>query len=318
MNRITSIIKVLFGYTILVGSCFILLFATARQASATESGRTFATPEEAVAALTAAVDAKDHDALKLIFGPAEKDIKNPDPVQAANDFAAFAATLATTNRIVQESETKCVIEIGTDFWPFPIPLVKQGGGWFFDTEAGKEEILNRRIGRNELSTLAVVRAYVAAQREYASLDRNGDEVLQYAQKFRSSPGTKDGLYWPPDLDGEISPLGPLVAEAQGEGYLRSNAVDVATQPYHGSYFKILTRQGSHAPGGKYSYIINGNMIGGFALVAWPARYGESGVMTFIVNQQGRVYQKDLGPHTGKLAPALKEYDPDYTWRISPD
>jgi Protein of unknown function (DUF2950) len=317
MNRITSIIKISFGHSVLIGWSFILLLAMASQTSA-ENGRTFASPEEAVSVLTTAVEAKDHDALRVIFGPAEKEIKNPDPVQAANEFTSFAAALSETNRVVRESDTKYVVEIGNDFWPFPIPLVKQDERWFFDTNAGKEEILNRRIGRNELSTLKVVRAYVAAQREYASLDRNGDEVLQYARKFISSPGTKDGLYWPPDLDGEISPLGPLVAHAQGEGYMQSNDVKAVTEPYHGYYFKILTGQGRHAPGGKYSYIINGNMIGGFALVAWPARYGESGVMTLIVNQQGRVYQRDLGPHTGKLAPALKEYDPDPTWRISPD
>jgi len=177
-------------------------------------------------------------------------------------------------------------------------------------------LLTRRIGRDELNTLETVRAYVDAQREYASRDRNGSQVLQYAQKFASTSGKKDGLYWPEELDGEISPLGPLVADAHEEGYSKKGKVGPI--PYHGYYFKILTRQGSNAPGGRYNYIINGNMIAGFALVAWPAQYGESGIMTFIVNQQGRVYQKDLGPRTGKLATAMKEYDPDSTWRLSPD
>jgi len=180
-------------------------------------------------------------------------------------------------------------------------------------------LLNRRIGANELSTLAVVRAYVQAQREYASRDRDGGEVLKYAQKIISTPGAKDGLFWSPDFDDEISPLGPLAADAADEGY-RSGQQNPGDEPhpFHGYFFKILTRQGKHAPGGKYDYVINGNMIGGFAFVAWPAEYGNSGIMTFIVNQQGRVYQKDLGEKTGKLAPAMKQYDPDLTWQLSPD
>jgi hypothetical protein len=212
-----------------------------------------------------------------------------------------------------------VLEVGTNSWPFPIPIVRQNGRWLFDTKAGEEELLNRRIGKNELATLQVMRGYVEAQREYASRDRDGDEVLEYAQKLRSSPGMKDGLYWSPDLDGEISPFGPFVAYAQGKGYgLASTSEDEVPGPFHGYYFKILTRQGKHAPGGKYDYIINGNMIGGFALVAWPASYEDSGVMTFIVSQQGVVYQKDLGAKTSKLASALKAYDPDSSWVRSPD
>jgi hypothetical protein len=246
-------------------------------------------------------------------------ISNPDRVQATNEFAAFAAALDQSSRLVRESDTKCVLEVGTNDWPFPIPIVKREGRWSFDIAAGKEELLNRRIGKNELEVLQVMRAYVEAQREYASRDRDGDDVLEYAQKLGSSPGRTDGLYWPLELNGEASPLGPLVADAQTEGYrLESRVEDDAPAPFHGYYFKILTRQGRHAPGGKYSYIINGNMIGGFAMVAWPARYGESGVMTFIVNQQGRVYQKDLGSKTAKLAAGMKEYDPDPSWMPSPD
>ena len=164
-----------------------------------------------------------------------------------------------------------------------------------------------------------MRAYVAAQREYASRDRDGSGVLKYAQKLVSSPNKTDGLYWPPDQDGEISPLGPLVAQAQGKGYnVRAREQGEKSEPYQGYYFKILTRQGKDAPGGKYDYVINGNMIGGFALVAWPAGYGESGIMTFIVNQQGRVYQKDLGPRTESTVEAMKEYNPDKTWTLSRD
>ena len=258
-------------------------------------------------------------ALGEIFGPAAADLVNPDPVQAASEFTEFAGRLDITNRLVRESEARRVLEIGPDAWPFPVPIVEQGGRWFFDTAAGKDELLNRRIGRNELATLKVVRAYVEAQREYAASDHDGSEVLKYAQRIISSPGKKDGLYWPPDLDGELSPLGPLVADAERAGYGEGKTdPDNAARPFHGYFFKILTRQGKHAPGGKHDYIVNGHMIGGFALVAWPAEYGKSGIMTFIVNQQGRVYQKDLGLKTAATVGAMKMYDPEKTWTVSPD
>jgi hypothetical protein len=286
---------------------------------AADTGQTFATPEEAVAALVQATSAQSGTDLRAIFGPAAAEFQNPDRVQATNEFHTFTTALNATHRLVHESATKCVLEVGANSWPFPVPIVKKDGRWFFDTEAGKEELLSRRIGKNELAVLQAMRAYVAAQREYASRDRNGDEVLEYAQQIASTPGTKDGLYWPLDLDGEISPLGPLVAEAQGEGYsMKARGQESTRVPFHGYFFKILTQQGKHAPGGKYSYIINGHMIGGFALVAWPAEYEESGIMTFIVNQQGRVYQKDLGLKTGKLAADMKTYDPEPGWSLSPD
>ncbi|HVM48210.1 MAG TPA: DUF2950 domain-containing protein [Candidatus Acidoferrum sp.] len=286
---------------------------------AADAARTFATPEEAVSALVSATSERSRSDLRAVFGPAAAELVNPDRVQATNEFRAFSAALSTTNRLVHESDTKCVLEVGTNLWPFPVPIVQKDGRWFFDTEAGKHEILTRRIGKDELATLQVVRTYVEAQREYASVDRNGDQVLEYAQRIASTPGTKDGLYWPPELDGSISPLGPLAAEAQAQGYsVRANGQSGTRLPFHGYLFKILTRQGKHAPGGKYSYIINGHMIGGFALLAWPAEYGDSGIMTFIVNQQGRVYQKDLGPKTDKLAPAIQAYDPDPSWTASPD
>jgi len=282
-------------------------------------GKTFSTPEEAVAELIAAARAEDTNAFRVIFGPVGVEIENPDRVQAANELETFNALVIQQQRIAHESDSKCVLEIGTNSWPFPVPIVKRNGQWFFDTEAGKDEILNRHIGKNELSTLQSVRAYADAQREYANKDHDGDLVLEYAQKFNSTPGMKDGLYWPADLDGEISPLGPLVAEAQEQGYgKRTRKQGDEPIPFHGYFFKILTRQGKHAPGGKYDYVINGNMIGGFALVAWPAEYGRSGIMTFIVNQQGRVYQKDLGPKTGRLAADMKAYDPDPAWNVSPD
>jgi hypothetical protein len=286
---------------------------------AAQTNQTFATPEEAVAALVAAAaDKPDSNALHGIFGAAASEMESPDRVQAANEKDAFATSLKQGTQVVRESDSRYVLEVGDKHWPFPIPIVKNNGRWFFDTEAGKEEVIDRRIGKNELATLRVLRACVEAQREYASEDRDGDEVLKFAQKFTSTPGTKDGLYWPPDPDGEISPLGPLVAKAQGLGYKKQPQEAEAGEPYHGYFFKILTRQGPHAPGGKYDYIINSNMIGGFGFVAWPASYGENGIMTFIVNQRGRVYQKDLGPKTAKLVDEMKEYDPDKTWTVSPD
>jgi len=305
-----------------LSSCLLLLVLSlclSWAARGEETLKTFATPGEAVSSLAAAAKAQDQDALRALFGPMLAGIENPDRVQATNECFAFAAALDEAYHLSNDSDTKCTLEIGTNFWPFPIPIVQRNNRWFFDTEAGKEELLNRRIGRNELATLQVMRAYVEAQREYASRDHDGDDVLEYAQKLNSSPGTRDGLYWPPGLDGEISPLGPFVAFAQAQGYeLDSTGEDSVPGPFHGYFYKILTRQSKHAPGGKYDYVINGNMIGGFALVAWPARYGDSGIMTFIVNQQGRVYQKDLGPKTAKMAPAIKAYDPDSTWVTSPD
>jgi hypothetical protein len=288
-------------------------------ASATDASRTFPSPEDAVSALAAAASTQNFDALRVIFGPAASEIENPDRVQGSNDLSAFAAALSRARRIVRESDSRCVLEVGDNHWAFPFPLTKNDGQWSFDTEAGKQELLNRRIGRNELDTLQVMRTCVEAQREYASKDHDGDEVLEFAQRFISTPGTEDGLYWSPDLDANLSPLGPLVGNAQNLGYRHQpQGSQTSPEPFHGYFFKILTSQGKHAPGGKYSYIINGKMIGGFAFVAWPASYGESGIMTFIVNQQGRVYQKDLGPKTAKSAAAMKSYDPDETWTLSPD
>lgn len=296
-----------------------LAIGPALAARAADIGQTFATPEAAAAALVAAAAAEDTNAFRVIFGPVGVEIENPDRVQAANELRAFNTAVSQQQRVVHESETKCTLEIGANAWPFPVPIVKRDGRWFFDTAAGKDEILNRHIGRNELATLKVVRTYVEAQREYAGKDRDGDEVLEFAQKFGSAPGRKDGLYWSPELDGEISPLGPLAAQAQDQGYgKKPRQAGDGPRPFHGYFFKVLTRQGKSAPGGKYDYVINGNMIGGFALVAWPVEYGESGIMTFIVNQQGRVYQKDLGPRTAKAVGAMNTYDPDQTWSISPD
>jgi hypothetical protein len=298
-----------------------LALCAARPVAAAESevSRSFPTPDAAVAALADAARNYDWPELRALFGLATDELVATDRVQATNELGDFAAAFAAHHRLLEETPTRQVLEVGANAWPFPVPLVQREQRWIFDIEAGKEELLNRRIGRNELSVLETMRAYVDAQREYASRDRDGDEVLEYAQRLGSSPGMKDGLFWSADLDGELSPFGPFVAQAQAEGYaLGLEGQTQAREPFHGYYFKLLTRQGKRAPGGAYNYVINGNMIGGFALAAWPADYGESGVMTFIVNQQGRVYQRDLGPDTSRKASRMKAYDPAPGWRVSPD
>ena len=226
----------------------------------------------------------------------------------------FVKRLAEKTRLVTLSVSNITLEIGLEGWPFPVPLVQQDGRWYFDTAAGAEEILARRIGRNELGAINVCIAYVDAQKEYQDQDRLGDGVPAYAQYLHSTPGKHDGLYWPVKPGEELSPLGPLIAQARVEGYHRTaRMLNDEQAPYHGYYFKILTRQGKHAPGGKYNYLINGRLLAGFALVAWPAEWGNTGVMTFVVNQQGHVLQKNLGPKTVKIAQSMTTYDPDETW-----
>jgi hypothetical protein len=282
----------------------------------------FASPEEAVQALVAAAKAKDQAAMNAIFGPERDKLLSGDPVEDSNALERFAARLQTSATIEKVNDAKSTLLVGADHWPFPIPLVQAAGQWRFDTAAGIEEILNRRIGHNELSAIMTCRAYVIAQWEYFTQANNTseDSVAVYAQRFVSTPGKRDGLYWDTVGGQDPSPFGALVAEARGEGY--GPGKQAATQgekpkraPYHGYYFKILTRQGPHAPGGKFDYIINGHMIAGYALIAYPDKWGSSGIMTFIVSQQGRVYEKNLGPNTASLAEAITEYDPDPGWTL---
>ena len=236
-------------------------------------------------------------------------------MQASNGLAHLAGRVSEQVTPVKQSDSFIGLELGADAWPFPIALIQQDGKWHFDTEGGKEEILNRRIGRNELDTIRVCRAYVEAQRDYASEDHTGAGVLEYARHLRSTPGQHDGLYWHAEPGEEVSPLGPLIAQAHSEGYRHESKIMTEKQvPYHGYYFKVLTRQGQRAPGGKYDYIINGHMIAGFALVAWPAEWGNSGVMTFIINQQGKVYERNLGAKTSVLAGRMTTYDPGPDWK----
>lgn len=278
--------------------------------------RLFASPEEAVKALQAATEAKDKAALREIFGPEIQELLTGDEVQDAKNARRFAAALAQGCKPVKEGEDKITLEVGTNEWPMPIPLVRADGRWHFDTAAGKEEIINRHIGKDELHAIGVCRAYVAAQRQYASANPDAGGGAKYAQKFKSTPGKKDGLYWPPAENEPASPFGPLVAQAHAEGYGKNKGP--GPHPFHGYYFRILTRQGRDAPGGKMNYLSHGNLTGGFALVAYPENWDQSGIMTFIVNQDGKVFQRNLGEQTSRIALAMKEYNPDSEWTLVPD
>jgi len=271
---------------------------------------TFATPEEGLQALVTVAKTDDPRAVSKLFGPDGEQLQR------------FAENLEASAQL-QKDGAGYTILVGETHWPFPIPLVSRDGRWLFDTKAGLQEILDRRIGEDELAAMSTCRAYAVAQWEYYT-ESGGDTqgLAVYAQKFVSSPGRHNGLYWETAEDEKPSPLGALVAEARAEGYgprhagARPRVQPRRPRPFHGYHFKILTAQGPSAPGGKFSYIINGNMIAGYALVAYPAKWGDSGVMTFIINQQGRVYQKNLGPDTAKIASEMTEYNPDPSWQLA--
>jgi hypothetical protein len=305
------------GMTFIAASFVIamFIFAWSMPVIGAPSQRLFSSPEDALKTLTEAIKVNDKTVLNQIFGPSWKDLCSGDEVQEAAEFNEFAKHLAEKTNLVKENNSKVILHVGNENWPFPIPIVKYNDQWFFDTEAGKEEILNRRIGEDELTAILVCRSYVKAQREYVLRDWDGDGIFAYAQKLRSDPGKRNGLFWRTTPGKEVSPLGELVAQAWHEGYKKKKAAfrEVEPSPFHGYYFKILTRQGKRVPGGSYNYLINSNMVGGFALVAFPSSWGKSGVMTFIVNQQGKVYQKNLGPETAKIAHKMKSYNPDKTW-----
>jgi hypothetical protein len=271
----------------------------------------FATPEEAAAALQQALKTEDLEKMQAIFGrEGIEAVASGDPVSDRHDREVIALAMEQSWRWAPRGEDAKELIIGDEQWPFPVPLVKTGNEWQFDAEEGKEEVLARRIGRNELGTIDVCRAYVDMQKEYAGQPHDGKPPGLFAQRLRSSPGRQDGLYWQRKPGERRSPLGDLVAEAAAEGYEPDRP---ASSPFWGYHFRILTAQGPAAPGGKKSYIVNGNMTGGFALVAYPAKYAFSGVMTFVVGQDGVVYQKDLGEDTAAQAPRLAEFDPDKSW-----
>jgi hypothetical protein len=281
-----------------------------------EGQQTFDTPEAAVQALQDAVNNPDKGGMHQLFGPSLSDLVSGDPVEDKNAYENFARKAKEKITLESKSDTEKIIRIGNDGWPFAIPIVQDADGkWYFDTVAGKDEILARRIGRNELATIATMHDYVQAQREYASKDRDGSGVLKFAQRLVSHPGQKDGLYWQSSDDSDQSPFGPLAADAEGQGYGPVSGSRKNPVAYHGYYFHILKTQGPAAPGGAYNYVINGNMIAGFALVAAPAEYGQSGVMTFIVSHQGKVYQKDFGKKTSEMFKTMTTYNPDSTWTL---
>jgi hypothetical protein len=276
--------------------------------------RRFDSPEDAVKALAAATKAGDRSAVDAIFGPEVKDLMSGDPKQDTLEFASFAKSIGQYSQLVRKADDRFVLDIGDQNWPLPIPLVRRDGAWSFDTVAGRDEIINRRVGEDELNAIGVCRTYVQAQREYAAEDRDGSGVLTFAQKLKSTHGMKDGLYWKASDDEDQSPLGPLVAEARAEGY-GGKTPEGQPQPFKGYLFRIVTAQGAAAAGGAYSYVINGNMVAGFALVAYPAHWGESGVMTFIVNQWGKVYESNLGADSAQIATAMAEFNPDGGWTL---
>jgi len=276
-----------------------------------QEARTFDTAGAAAEAMLEALGSDKFTALLAILGSEfEEQLAGGDEAAARVQVDKAHAAAQEFNALRSDGEERRVMLLGTNVWPVPFPIVREDGRWSFDTAAGIEEVIARRIGRNELNTIDVAHAYIAAQREYASVDRDGDEVREYATRSRSRPDRRDGLYWPVEQQSgeQPSPFGPLMADARA--YLDGREPG---DPYQGYYFKILTRQGLNPPGGRYDYVINGNMIGGFALVAFPADYGNSGIMSFVVSHQGKVLQKDLDEQTKFIGGGMQEYDPDETW-----
>jgi len=282
--------------------------------SDTPAIRSFATPDDAGSALVAAAKSGDQAELLAIFGPDSKDvISSGDAVQDKNTAAAFVSGYAVMHRWRKMPDGSEMLLVGYDNFPFAIPLKKSGSGkWIFDTAAGKQEVLNRRVGRNELAIIDVCNAAANAQAEYFSQLHDGSTTKQYAQKFISDPGKHNGLYWDSPAGQTQSPLGPLAAFASAEGY---SVKPVAHTPFHGYYFHMLKGQTAKTPSGAREYVVDGKMVGGFAFVAYPAEYGNSGVMTFMINQDGVLLQKDLGKNTTEVATAMNEFDPDPGWSI---
>jgi len=301
-----------YSLSLLLLTAFSVVLTTgvpAQAAPAKNTQKSFASPDEAVKSLMEATRNNDTKELAAILGPgSQKLISSGDPVADKMERERFVKRFDEKSIIAGADTGRAVLTVGNDDYPFPIPVVKKGNAWRFDPRAGKEELLNRRIGRNELDAIDVLRAYVDAQREYAATDWDGDGQWEFAQKVRSTPGKKDGLYWAAKEGETESPFGPLAAKAAKEGYSKESTA------LHGYYFKILKAQGKDAEGGAFDYVVNGKMLLGFAMVAYPAQYGSSGIMSFIVNQNGIVYQKNLGKETARIAAALKLYNPDKSWK----
>jgi hypothetical protein len=290
----------------------VIAAGCARKTEQEASAEGFNTPEEAVSAFVAAMESYDLAQLKTLLGPgAEELLNSSDDVQDAGDRAEFLAAYAAKKSLVDDGADRKILVIGEQDWPMPIPIVQRDGKWMFDGEAGIDELIYRRVGANELGAIAVSRGFVDAQLEYASEGRDGDPAGIYALKLISDDGLHNGLYWPTADDEPPSPAGPLVAAAAEEGYRRS--ADSSRAPYHGYYYRLLYAQGPNANGGARDYFKDGLLTEGFALVAWPADYGASGVMTFIVSQDGVVFQKDLGEETASAVEAIQAFDPDSSW-----
>jgi len=298
------------AFTAVIGVIVFSFLAFAQE----REQKKFKSPEAAFSALLEATKNNDTREIQSVFGPSGKDIMSSGNAaadkEARKHFVKAAGDAVKFSKL--DDETMLVL-IGKDESTFPVPLVKSSQGWVFFAEDGKEEIINRGIGRNELNAIQVALAYVDAQYEYASKDRDGDGVLQYARRFVSHAGKRDGLYWEAAPGEEVSPLGALFVRATEEGYIFRKKGEKPA-PYHGYYFRILKGQGSNAPGGELDYIIKDRMVAGFGMVAYPAEYGVSGIMTLIVNQEGLVYEKDLGPKTKEIAKTMTKYDPDKTWK----
>lgn len=278
--------------------------------------RTFATADEAAKALVQAVRSANGNEIVSVVGPSSRSwLISPDDVANRSEWLLFLTAYDRKNAVVMEGESKAQLVVGDDDWVFPAPIVRKAGKWTFDAAAGREEILNRRIGRDELDTIQTLLAIVDAQREYAMDDANGDGLKDYAARFASTPGKKDGLYWETPEGAVPSPLGPLVAKAVREGY-GAQVKERKVEPYHGYIFRMVTAQGPNATDGAYDYMVNGRLFGGFAVIAYPAEYGNSGVKTFMVNHEGVVYEKDLGHETTKRAESIKRFDPDKSWTKS--
>ena len=289
-----------------------LCVAAPLASAGTPAQKTFASPEAGVNALVEAVKANDKMALRAILGAqSRKLISSGDDVADARSREAFVAKYSEASKIVPDADRKATLVIGDDEWPMPIPLVKTGSRWHFDARQGEKEILARRVGANELAAIQVCLAIVDAEHEYAGQARASNGGPHYAARFLSTSGKRDGLYWETQPDEASSPLGPLLAGAATEGYPKSEPKVLA--PYHGYYYKILTSQGADAPGGAYDYFVRGRMIGGFAVLAYPARYGASGVMSLMVNYEGVVYEKNLGRETKALAAGMTTFNPDASW-----
>ncbi len=292
---------------VLLTACF-----STRSLAQQPGQKTFSSPEDASSALVTAAQDNDEKAMIDILGSDGKQIvSSGDDTEDANSRANFVKKYQEMHRLVTEPDGTTALYIGAENWPTPIPLVNKDKAWYFDTEAGKQEILYRRIGQNETSAMAVCQELVAAQKEYRATHEN-----EYAQKLFSDEGQHNGLYWKAAEGETQSPIGPLVASAVAEGYAQS--LNGTPTPYRGYYFRILTRQKKTASGGAKSYLINGKMTEGFAFVAYPAEYRSSGVMTFIVSEDGVVYEKDLGRKTEVLAKAMKEYNPNSSWQETND